>query len=101
MRLVAAILIAALAGQIPSAAQTPKTPPRRAPAPAPKPLPKVTEPAMFTCPMPLGQGVRTQQSFCDVPIGRDAASGVMIPFPSHRGPVTLFEVHGDGRRDGR
>jgi hypothetical protein len=94
MRLVAAILIAVLAGQIPSAAQTPKTPPRRTPAPAPKPLPKVTEPAMFTCPMPLGQGVRTQQSFCDVPIGRDAASGVVIPFPSHRGPVTLtFELH--------
>ena len=61
MRLAAAILIAVLAGQVPFAAQTRKTPPRRAPAPAPKPLPKVTEPAMFTCAMPLGQGVRIRQ----------------------------------------
>lgn len=94
MRAAAAILIAALAGQIPTLAQTRKTPPRRAPAPAAKPLPKKTEPAMFTCPMPLGQGVRTQREFCDVPIGRDAASGVIIPLPPHRGPVTLtFDLH--------
>jgi hypothetical protein len=94
MRVVAAILIAVLAGQVPSSAQTGKTPPRRTTAPAPKPLPKKTEPAMFTCPETLGQGVRTQLAFCDVPIGRDAASGVMIPLPPHRGPVTLtFDLH--------
>lgn len=94
MRFAAAILIVALAGPFPLSAQTKKpAPPRRAPATA-KPLPKVTEPAMFDCPMLLGQGVRTQRSFCDVPIGRDAASGVTIPFPSHRGPVTVtFELH--------
>jgi hypothetical protein len=102
MRLAIAILITALAGDLSVAAQTKapapqKTPaPRRAPTtkPQPKPLPKVTEPAMFTCPMLLGEGVRTQRSFCDVPIGRDAASGVVIPFPAHRGPVTLmFDLH--------
>ena len=100
MRVAIAILISALAVQISVAAQTRKTTPapapRRAPTakPAPKPLPKVTAPAMFTCPMVLGDGVRTQRSFCDVPIGRDAASGVMIPLPPHRGPVTLtFDLH--------
>ena len=98
MRFVCAILIAALAGQIPSFAQARKTTPPASPAPrrAPtaKPLPKVDEPANFTCPMLLGQGMRTRLSFCDVPIGRDAASGVVIPLPPHRGPVTLtFDLH--------
>lgn len=94
MGVVAALLIALLAGQVPSSAQTRKTPPRRTTAPAPKLLPKKTEPAVFTCPMALGQGVRTQLPFCDVPIGRDAASGVVIPFPPHRGPITLtFDLH--------
>jgi len=102
MRVAIAVLISALAVQTSVAAQArkttppPATAPRRAPTakPAPRPLPKVTEPAMFTCPMLLGDGVRTQRSFCDVPIGRDAASGVMIPLPPHRGPVTLtFDLH--------
>jgi len=96
MRLVLAILMTALVGQMVVTAQTTTRKPtttRRAPAPA-KPLPKVTEPGMFTCPMLLGEGVRTQRSFCDVPIGRDAASGVVIPFPAHRGPVTItFDLH--------
>jgi hypothetical protein len=95
MRIAAILLIAALAG-LPLSAQTTKkpAPPRRAPTAAPKPLPKVTEPAMFECPMLLGQGVRTGRTFCDVPIGRDAASGVVIPFPPHKGPVTVtFDLH--------
>jgi len=98
MKVAIAILIAAVIGQLPIAAQARKTTPapRRAPTtkPQPKPLPKVTEPAMFSCPMLLGEGVRTQRSFCDVPIGRDAASGVMIQLPPHRGPVTVtFDLH--------
>jgi hypothetical protein len=95
MRLVVAVLIASLAGQIPSFAQARKTaPPAPRKAPTAKPLPKVTEAAMFMCPMLLGQGIKTQLSFCDVPIGRDAASGVTIPFPPHKGPVTLtFDLH--------
>jgi hypothetical protein len=92
MRFAAFILISALALQLPSSAQTGKTPPRR--APAAKPVPSVTQPAEFTCPMLLGQGVRTERTYCDVPIGRDAASGVVIPFPAHRGPVTVsFDLH--------
>jgi hypothetical protein len=89
MRLVAAVLIAVIASQLSLTAQTRTTQPRRAAAVKP-----VTEPAEFTCPTLLGQGVRTGRSYCDVPIGRDATSGVVIPFPPHRGPVTVtFDLH--------
>jgi hypothetical protein len=93
MRIVAAVLVAVLASELLSSAQTRKpAPPRR--APAAKPVPAVTQPAEFTCPMLLGQGLRTERTYCDVPIGRDAASGVVIPFPPHRGPVTVsFDLH--------
>ena len=94
MRAAAIILIAALAGQIVVSAQTRKTPARRAPAPAPKPLPVLTEPAVFNCPVTLGQGARTGLMYCDVLIGRDPAGGIIIPFPPHQGPVTLsFDLH--------
>jgi hypothetical protein len=72
--------------------------PRRTPAPAPRaaakpPEPKV-EPAALTCPSPLGVGVQTKQSFCDVLIGRDPLSGIIVTLPPHSGPVTLtFDLH--------
>ncbi|HZM62203.1 MAG TPA: hypothetical protein VFB85_20485 [Vicinamibacterales bacterium] len=93
MRVVAAVLVAVLASELLSSAQTRKpAPPRR--APAAKSVPAVTQPAEFSCPMLLGQGLRTERTYCDVPIGRDAASGVVIPFPPHRGPVTVsFDLH--------
>ena len=73
-------------------AQARRTPQRRAPAPAP-PMPK-TEPAMIACPEVLGQGVQTRRTFCDVLIGRDPASGILITLPPHGGPVTLtFDLH--------
>jgi hypothetical protein len=108
MRAAAVILIAALAVSSPfaagaKAAQTAKPPattkqPAPRPAtrkPAPKPLPPpVTEPAVFSCPTSLGQGVRTDVMYCDVQIGRDPAGGIVIPFPPHQGPVTLsFDLH--------
>ena len=53
-----------------------------------------TEPAMFTCPSLLGDGVRTGRSFCDVLTGRDVAAGIIIELPPHRGAVTLtFDLH--------
>ena len=80
----------------PPATTTKKPAPRpatRKPAP-PKLLPPVTEPAVFTCPTALGQGVRTDVMFCDVQIGRDPAGGIVLPFPPHQGPVTLsFDLH--------
>lgn len=46
------------------------------------------------CPAPLGVGVTSRRSFCDVLTGRDPAAGIIITLPAHRGPVTLtFELH--------
>jgi hypothetical protein len=53
-----------------------------------------TEPAMMLCPQPLGGGVQTKRSFCDVLIGRDPLAGIIITLPPHSGPVTLtFDLH--------
>jgi len=66
--------------------------------PAPKPAaPAPTQKAVaasLDCPSPLGTGVRTHVSFCDVTTGRDPAEGIRIPIPPHRGVVTLtFDLH--------
>ena len=53
-----------------------------------------TAPADITCPSPLGAGVKTRQSFCDVLTGRDPAQGIIIKLPPHRGVLTLkFDLH--------
>jgi hypothetical protein len=77
-------------------AQARKTPARPArPAPRPAPLPPLkTEPAVVKCPNPLGEGVQTKRSFCDVLTGREPADGILIDLPPHTGPVTLtFDLH--------
>jgi hypothetical protein len=52
------------------------------------------EAADLACPTPLGTGVTTQQSYCDVLTGSDPAVGILIKLPRHRGPVTLtFDLH--------
>src|SRR5262245_27320547 len=66
--------------------QTRKTTPARRPAPAAA-LTKV-EPDMM-CPAPLGTGVRTKLSFCEVLAGRDPAGGLLIRIPPHKGPAAL------------
>jgi hypothetical protein len=46
------------------------------------------------CPSPLGVGVNTGTTYCDVMSGRDPAEGMLIELPPHRGPVTLtFDLH--------
>jgi hypothetical protein len=93
-------LVAAGAALQAALAQT-STPPRTAPrAPArrparPAPLaPLQTEPATIMCPNPLGQGVQTRRSFCDVLTGRDPAEGILVDVPPHVGPATLtFDLH--------
>jgi len=77
-------------------AQSRGTTSRRTPAPpAPaKPAAKKIEPAMMMCPQPLGTGVKTMRSFCDVLIERDPNRGIIITLPPHSGPVTLnFDLH--------
>jgi hypothetical protein len=52
------------------------------------------EPATVKCPLVLGEGVRTGRMFCDVPIGRDPADGIVVTIPPHTGPATLvFDLH--------
>lgn len=75
----------------PAAPSTAKPPVRRPAAPPPKP---VTMVPLFTCPTPLGVGMSSAKDYCDVLSGRDPATGVLIPLPPHRGPVTLrFDLH--------
>ena len=66
---------------------------RRAPArPAADPVVKEAPP--MTCPAPLGTGVSSKLTFCDVLIGRDPAAGILITIPPHRGDVKLtFDLH--------
>ena len=86
MRL-AAVLVLCLA--VPLSAQSNRRPPRKPPAPATK-----TEAPDMTCPAPLGVGVTTKVSFCEIAIGRDPAGGVLVRLPPHRGNVTLiFDLH--------
>ncbi len=88
----ASILIPILALTAPLVAQT-RRPPARKPAPPPAAATKKVEPEM-TCPAPLGVGVKTHESFCEVLAGRDPAGGVLIKIPPHRGPTTLtFDLH--------
>jgi hypothetical protein len=47
-----------------------------------------------TCPSPLGVGVKTHISFCEVMAGRDPAGGILVQIPNHKGPATLtFDLH--------
>ena len=65
---------------------------RKAPPPPPAP-PTKGAPEMM-CPTPLGVGVTTKLSFCDILTGRDPAAGLIIVLPPHAGPVTLtFDLH--------
>jgi hypothetical protein len=48
----------------------------------------------MTCAAQLGTGVKTARLFCDVLIGRDPSSGVLLRLPKHRGAATLvFDLH--------
>src|SRR5262249_12369770 len=84
----AAVLAAPLAAQT----RKPTTPKRPAPPP-PAAAMKKGSPEM-TCPAPLGIGIKSQRSFCEVLAGRDPSAGVLVRIPPHRGPATLtFDLH--------
>jgi hypothetical protein len=92
MRSAPACLVA-LAIAVPAFAQAKKPPVRKAPAAAPAAALKKIVPEM-TCPAPLGVGVRSKLSFCEVMAGRDPAGGAVIQIPPHKGPATLtFDLH--------
>jgi hypothetical protein len=90
MRSVSACVVA-LAIAAPAFAQARK--PAHKAAPPPAPATKTVSPEM-TCPNPLGVGVRSKLTFCEVMAGRDPAGGVIIQVPPHKGPATLtFDLH--------
>jgi hypothetical protein len=46
------------------------------------------------CPNPLGQGVQTGTTFCDVLTGRDPADGILVDLPPHVGTARIsFDLH--------
>lgn len=79
---------------MPAFAQTRK-PVRKAPAAPAAPVGALKKVAPeMTCPAPLGVGVKTKLSFCEVMAGRDPGGGLIIQIPPHRGPATLtFDLH--------
>jgi hypothetical protein len=86
------VIIAAMASPAFAQARKPAVPPRRTPAPPAAALKKIAP--EITCPAPLGLGVKTKVSFCEVLSGRDPAGGLIIQIPPHKGPATLtFDLH--------
>lgn len=48
----------------------------------------------MTCPAPLGTGVTSKRTYCDVLTGASPAEGILIALPPHSGDVTLtFDLH--------
>jgi len=77
---------------VPASAQTRKPVPRKPAAAAAVAPTKITP--ELTCPAPLGTGVRTRATYCEVMAGRDPARGVLITIPPHKGAATLtFDLH--------
>lgn len=69
---------------------------RRGATPAQRPAATATrtEPAQIQCPSPLGAGVVTKATYCDVLTGRDPLEGILVTIPPHTGPVVLtFDLH--------
>ena len=87
MLIASVVLVSGLAS-----AQTRRAaPPKR---PAAVTIPLTLEAPVVTCPTPLGTGVNTRRSFCDVLTGRDPATGIVIALPAHVGDVKLtFDLH--------
>jgi hypothetical protein len=65
----------------------------RKPTPPAATAPKKVAPEVI-CPTPLGVGVTSKATFCDVLTGRDPQEGIIIVLPPHRGTVMLtFDLH--------
>src|SRR5215218_4242644 len=95
-RVLTSFLIAAVLTAFSSAsldAQKRKAAPKK-PAPKPAPVALKTSTPDVKCPSLIGMGVKTVRSFCDVPVGRDPAEGIVITLPPHAGTATLsFDLH--------
>jgi len=97
MRVMLALLCAALMISPGLEAQTRKAAPKKAPAKttrkAPAPIVSRIQ-AEWKCPSELGQGIATGRRFCDVLTGHDPQAGILVTIPPHRGPVKMmFQLH--------
>src|SRR5512146_957814 len=73
--------------------QTRRVPPKNPAAPA-RPQEPITMRPDVSCPALLGVGVTTKRQFCDVMIGRDPQTGIIVRLPPHIGTLTLtFDLH--------
>ncbi len=73
-------------------AQTQSKTPSKARKPA-QPKTIVAQPEVI-CPAILGVGINTHRDFCDVLVGRDPQTGIIVRLPQHRGPLVLtFDLH--------
>src|SRR5438093_7433218 len=89
-----AMLVTAAQTQPPARKPPVRRPAPPPPPPPPEPLPPETIAPDMTCPTPLGVGVKTKRTFCDVMTGRIPAEGVIVILPPHEGSVTLtFDLH--------
>jgi hypothetical protein len=89
------IVLAAIVGVSSAWAQAGRTTTKKAPArkaaPVVKPIQVQPE---VTCPAVLGVGIATKRQFCDVMVGRDPQTGIVIRIPPHRGDANLsFDLH--------
>lgn len=94
-RLVALTVFALLLMAVGSAgAQTRKPASRTPPPKKAAPAKTITERPEMTCPAVLGTGVTTRREFCDVMVGRDPQTGIVVRIPPHRGDaVLMFDLH--------
>jgi hypothetical protein len=91
VRSIVALALAVLVAAHPFAQTKRKAPAKKAPA---KLAPLKTITPDVKCPSLIGMGVKTVRSFCDVPVGRDAAQGIVIDLPPHAETATLmFDLH--------
>src|SRR5262249_50206681 len=90
MRFVCAALLAFALGVRPDALPQTSKPPARRPAPAPTTPPaSIKEVPQMVCPAPLGVGITTKRTLCDVLAGRDPGSGALTTLAPHSRDVTV------------
>ena len=81
-------VICLLAAAVLAAAPAPQARKGRAPAG------KTSTSVDVTCPTELGKGVKSKREFCDIAIGTDPATGIVMRVPPHTGTSTLlFDLH--------
>jgi hypothetical protein len=90
----AAMLVAILSLAVASTASAQARGRTQKPAARPAASATKSEPAVITCPEPLGKGMTTGAQYCFVPAGTAAEQGVLVKLPPRTGPATLiFDLH--------